>query len=251
MCYLTTMDRRLCVLRPTGPGLALQRRMSRELRSKPRPVPSPARRSVPQWLHPARRPRTGATLCSMRTVRRARPRGPYDWCGPSLSPSNNSSASTSAWRVRRSWRSNVSSARREQTSRRWRVSCRSRSHTPARAPRLEGFRPSYETTGVCMWHALFGCHGGLRRRHALVVGARRFLVSARPPVIEPGHQSSCSSAKEPIAAVTVASQIGPFAWRRYVGVCTRCRFLACAFDTGQCLGIFGLGRFEGLKVGCF
>ncbi len=28
-------------------------------------------------------------------------------------------------------------------------------------------------------------------------------------------------------------------------------FLACAFDTGQCLGIFGLGRFEGLKVGCF
>jgi hypothetical protein len=57
-----------------------------------------------------------------------------------------------------------------------------------------------------------------------VVGARRFLVSARPPVIEPDHQSSCSSAKEPIAAVTVASQMGPFAWRRrYVGVCTWCR----------------------------
>ena len=73
MCYLTTMDRRLCVLRPTGPGLALQRRMSRELRSKPRPVPSPARRSVPLWLHPALRPRTGATLCSMRTVQSATP----------------------------------------------------------------------------------------------------------------------------------------------------------------------------------
>jgi hypothetical protein len=29
--------------------------MSRELRSKPRPVPSPARRSVPRWLHPVLR----------------------------------------------------------------------------------------------------------------------------------------------------------------------------------------------------
>ena len=28
-------------------------------------------------------------------------------------------------------------------------------------------------------------------------------------------------------------------------------FLACAFDTGQCLGIFGLGRFQGLEIGCF
>jgi hypothetical protein len=57
-----------------------------------------------------------------------------------------------------------------------------------------------------------------------VVGARRFLVSARPPVIEPDHQSSCSSAKEPIAAVTVASQTGPFAFRLYVVVCTWCRW---------------------------
>ncbi len=68
MCSLTRADRRICVIRLSGPELPLQPQMSQELCSKPRPVPSPARRSTPHRPHLVLRPRTRVTWCSMRTV---------------------------------------------------------------------------------------------------------------------------------------------------------------------------------------
>ena len=65
MCSLTRVDRRICVIRLSGPEAPLQPQMSQELRSKPRPVPSPARRSTPHRPHLVLRPRTRVTWGSM------------------------------------------------------------------------------------------------------------------------------------------------------------------------------------------